>query len=93
MVKALHQRDLIGGHAVDFEERVDMKRLRRERIEKLQAEIAKADLGAVVLFDPVNVRYATGTRLLETFAYRFKGRHALVPREGRADSVPGCSIR
>ena len=83
MVKALHERDLIGSHAVDFEERVDMKRLRRERIEKLQAEIAKADLGAVVLFDPVNVRYATGTRLLETFAYRFKGRHALVPREGK----------
>lgn len=83
MVKALHERDLVGSHIVDFDERVDMKRLRRERIMKLQAEIAKADLGGVLLFDPVNVRYATGTRMLETFAYRHKGRHALVPREGK----------
>ncbi|MFQ5933214.1 MAG: M24 family metallopeptidase [Dehalococcoidia bacterium] len=82
MVKALHQRDLVGAQVVDFDERVDIRRLRRQRIGRLQAEIAKADLGAALLFDPVNVRYATGTRLLETFALRFKGRHALVPREG-----------
>ncbi len=83
MVKALHERDLVGTHVVDFEERVDMKRLRRDRIAKLQEEIAKADLGGLLLFDPVNIRYATGTRMLEAFAYRHKNRHALVPREGK----------
>ena len=82
-LKKMHERDLLGTHVVDFDERVDIKRLRQQRIERLQAELAKADLGAALLFDPVNVRYATGTRLIETFAFRFKGRHALVPQEGK----------
>ena len=81
--KKMHERDLIGTHVVDFDERVDVKRLRQDRIDRLQAEMAKSDLGALILMDPVNVRYATGTRLVETFHLRFKGRHALVPREGK----------
>ena len=83
LAKQLHERDLLGTHVVDFEERVDVERLRRERLGRLQAELAKADLGGALLFDPVNVRYATGTRLHESFAFRHKGRHALVPREGK----------
>ncbi len=82
-VNGIHQKDLLGVHAVDFEERVDIERLRRERIQRLQAEMAKHDLGAVLLFDPTNVRYATGTRLMENFGLRFKARHALVPVEGK----------
>ena len=81
--KKMHERDLIGTHVVDFDERVDVKRLRRQRIKRLQLEITKAELGAILLFDPVNVRYATGTRLNETFYFKQKGRHALVPREGQ----------
>ena len=82
-VKGIHQKDLLGTHIVDFEERVDIERLRRERIQRLQAEIAKLNLGAVLLFDPTNIRYATGTRLSENFGLRFKARHALVPVEGK----------
>ena len=81
--KQFHEIDLLGTQVADFEERVDVERLRRERFERLQTELVRANLGGVLLFDPVNVRYATGTRLHESFAFRHKGRHALVPREGK----------
>ena len=81
--KMLHQKDLVGTQVVDFEQRVDIGRLRQDRLHRLQSEMAAADIEAVLLFDPVNIRYAIGTRMNETFALRFKGTHALIPQEGR----------
>lgn len=81
--KQLHEKDVIGTQVVDFEERVDVRRLRLERIGRVQAELARANLGGLLLFDPINVRYATGTRNFETFFLHLKGRHALIPREGK----------
>lgn len=81
--KLLHQKDLVGTQVVDFEQRVDIGRLRRDRLHRLQSEMALADVEAVLLFDPVNIRYAIGSRMNETFALRFKGAHLLVPQEGR----------
>ena len=81
--KPTHEKDLTGRQVVDFEDRVDVRRLRLDRLARLQAEIARAGLGSMLLFDPINVRYATGTRNFETFLLHLKGRHALVPREGK----------
>lgn len=81
--KPLHEKDVVGTQVVDFEKRVDVRRLRLDRIGRIQAELAKANLGGLLLFDPINVRYATGTRNFETFFLHLKGRHALVPREGK----------
>ena len=81
-IKGLGGRDLVGQDVVDYDERVDVARLRRERVEKLQAEIAKADLGGLLLADPLNVRYATGTRHTQVIKMRAMGRHVIVPREG-----------
>ena len=78
-----HEKDLVGTQVVDFEQRVDIKRLRQDRLQRLQSEMAAADLEALLLFDPVNIRYAIGSRLNETFGLRFKGAHALIPQEGR----------
>lgn len=82
-IKKLHDKDVVGTQVVDFEERVDVRMLRRERLGRIQAELARANLGGLLLFDPINVRYATGTRNFETFFLHLKGRHALVPREGK----------
>ena len=68
--KQFHEKDVLGRQVVDFEERIDVQRMRRDRIARLQAEIAKADLGAILLWDPVNMRYASGTRLMESFMFR-----------------------
>jgi Xaa-Pro dipeptidase len=80
---ALHRRDLIGQDVVDYEDRVDMARLKRARLARLQAEIARADLGGVLLYDPANIRYATGIRFCGLYSYRFFQRYTVVPREGR----------
>ncbi|MFQ5873902.1 MAG: M24 family metallopeptidase [Dehalococcoidia bacterium] len=82
MARPAHQRDLVGQNVVDFDERVDVQRLRRDRLARLQAEMAKADLGGILLFDPVNVRYATGSRMSGVYPMRQFQRRALVPREG-----------
>ncbi len=81
--KKVHEKDLVGTQVVDYEQRVDINRLRKDRLHKLQAEMAAADIEAVLFFDPVNIRYAIGSRLNETFGLRFKGAHVLVPQEGR----------
>ena len=47
--------------AVDWEQRVDFARLRRERLERARAALDASDLGALLLFDPNNIRYVTST--------------------------------
>ena len=82
--RGLPQRDLVGQQIVDYEPRVDIARLKRERLARLQAQIGKADLGAILLYDPLNIRYATGTRdSSPVYGLRLYYRYALVPREGR----------
>ena len=87
MVKVGHEMDLLGQDAVDFEERVNIPRLKKERLERLQQQMAKADLGGLLLFDPLNIRYATGRRDPGGFAMRIFVSYVLVPREG-APYVP-----
>jgi Xaa-Pro aminopeptidase len=51
--------------AVDWEQRVDFPRLRRERLERAKAALAASDLGALLLFDPNNIRYVTSSHIGE----------------------------
>ena len=49
-----------GKFAVDYEERVNMDRLRNYRKERTRAEMKRAGVGAILTFDPDNIRYITG---------------------------------
>jgi Xaa-Pro dipeptidase len=50
------------GHtAVDFEERVDFRRLHNYRLARTKAALAGSGLGALLCFDQHNVRYTTST--------------------------------
>src|SRR5438552_7910927 len=51
--------------AVDWEQRIDSPRLRRERLERAKAALDGSDLGALLLFDPNNIRYVTSTHIGE----------------------------
>src|ERR1043165_9534880 len=51
--------------AVDWEQRIDFPRLRRERLERAKAALEASDLGALLLFDPNNIRYVTSTHIGE----------------------------
>ena len=48
---------------VDWEQRVDMDRLRRERLQRLQGLLAASELGALLCFDQSNIRYVTATHI------------------------------
>ncbi|MFQ5874100.1 MAG: M24 family metallopeptidase, partial [Dehalococcoidia bacterium] len=91
MIRNAHERDLVGQKIVDFDERVDIPRLNRERLARVQAEMAKVDLGGILLFDPINIRYATGVRSSEVYNLRLFQKQALIPREGTPIVFGGLS--
>lgn len=70
-----------GMMGVDYEERIDFSRMRRERVEKIQVEMAKTDYGCLLLFDSGNKRYATSTAVASPEVDNM-GRYAIVPRNG-----------
>lgn len=49
-----------GKFAVDYEERINFDRLRNYRKERTRAEMKRAGVGAILTFDPDNIRYITG---------------------------------
>ncbi|MFI7610933.1 M24 family metallopeptidase [Nonomuraea terrae] len=52
-----------GMNAVDWEQRLDLDRLRTERLARLRAELDRSSLGAVLAFDFPNIRYMTATHI------------------------------
>ena len=46
-----------GLNGVDWEERVNWDRLRKGRLDRAKAELAKSEMGAILCFDMNNVRY------------------------------------
>lgn len=49
--------------AVDWEQRIDFDRLRRERLGRIKMLLAKSEIGALLCFDMNNVRYITSTNI------------------------------
>ncbi|MDR9393358.1 MAG: Xaa-Pro peptidase family protein [Roseovarius sp.] len=49
---------------------IDMVAVRRYRQSRVRAEMAARGIAAVILSDPVNIRYATGTRNMQVFSTR-----------------------
>src|SRR4051812_10234237 len=49
--------------AVDWEQRIDFDRLRRERLGRIKEMLAKSEIGGLLCFDMNNVRYITATNI------------------------------
>jgi Xaa-Pro aminopeptidase len=60
----MYERDFMEGtrgtQAVDWEERINTQRLRKERKEKALKRLQETDLGALLLLSDPNIRYVTG---------------------------------
>jgi Xaa-Pro dipeptidase len=67
---------------VDWENRVDFERLRTYRLDRVRRMLEEFDLGAVLLFETSNIRYATATQI-GYWAFNKGERYALVTRKGR----------
>jgi Xaa-Pro dipeptidase len=70
-----------GPNAVDWEERVDVDRLRGQRLGRLKEALERSELGALLSFDFHNIRYMTSTHI-GTWAMDKLIRFALLPRGG-----------
>ena len=70
-----------GPNAVDWEQRVDLTRLREDRLARLKNQLERSELGALLAFDFANIRYMTATHI-GTWAMDKLIRFALLPRGG-----------
>ncbi|MBI1856255.1 MAG: aminopeptidase P family protein, partial [Chloroflexi bacterium] len=69
-----------GTMAVDWEQRIDFDRLRRERLDRAKALLKKSEMGALLCFDMNNVRYITATHI-GTWAQDKANRFTLLPQD------------
>ena len=70
-----------GLNAVDWEQRTDFDRLRRERLERAKRKLAESELGSLLCFDMSNIRYLTSTHI-GTWALDKLVRFAVLPQGG-----------
>lgn len=71
--------------AFDVQERVakiDLVALRRFRLDRVRAELSKRDYAGALLLDPMNIRYATGTRNMQIWTMRVPGRYVFIATNG-----------
>jgi Xaa-Pro aminopeptidase len=68
-----------GTMAVDWEDRIDFDRLRRERLARIKSLLERSELGALLCFDMNNVRYITSTHI-GTWAQDKNSRFTLLAR-------------
>ena len=66
--------------AVDWEERVNIERLRQERLARIKAALKKSELGSLLCFDMNNIRYITATHI-GTWAMDKLVRFSLLPQD------------
>lgn len=60
----------------------DMSRLRAYRLARVREQLRSRDLAGCLLFDPVNIRYATGTRNMAVWTLHYRCRYCFIPTEG-----------
>ena len=68
-----------GNMGVDWEERVRFDRLREERLARISGLLAESEIGALLCFDMVNIRYITATHI-GTWAQDKLNRFCLLPQ-------------
>ncbi len=60
----------------------DLPAMRRYRLERIRAQLRRADLAGIVLYDPVNLRYATDSTNMQVWLMHNAGRYVFAPTEG-----------
>src|SRR5436309_9852244 len=65
---------------VDWEERVNLERLRQDRLNRIKTALKKSELGSLLCFDMNNIRYITATHI-GTWAMDKLVRFCLLPQD------------
>ena len=67
---------------LDIRRPIDEPAVRRYRLDRVRSRAAREDVAAVLLFDPVNIRYANGSRNMQVWTMHNFCRYALVLTSG-----------
>jgi len=67
---------------------VDLDAVRRYRLSRLRLEMGKADIAGLLLFDQINMRYATDATNMQVWSSHYECRCVFVALDGRSY----CSI-
>ena len=60
----------------------EAQELRTYRLARVRAELERRDIGAAVLFDPLNIRYASASRNMQVWTMHVPCRYLFVPASG-----------
>ena len=77
-------RNAPGSAQHDAEPQIDIVRMRAWRLGRIQEQLRRLDVGGIVLYDPVNIRYATGSSNMQLWFTHNPIRYCWVPAEGKA---------
>jgi len=66
----------------DTEGQIDMLALRAYRLGRVRDQLRRLDYAGALLFDPINIRYATGSRNMAVWTLHNAARYCFVPTEG-----------
>lgn len=61
---------------------IDQRALRRYRLGRVREQLQRFDYAGALLCDPMNIRYATGTRNMQIWTMHAPGRYAFVAADG-----------
>ena len=61
---------------------IDMRRMRAYRLARVREQLVKHDCAGCLLYDPINIRYATGSRNMAVWTLHNAARYCFVATEG-----------
>jgi hypothetical protein len=68
--------------AAVIEPPLDLARLRAYRLDRVRAQLLENDCAACVLFDPINIRYATDSRNMSVWCLHNPARYCFIALDG-----------
>ncbi len=67
---------------IDSEDALDLRRLRAYRLDRVREQLRARDYAGILLFNPINVRYATGSRNMTVWILHNQARYCFIPTAG-----------
>ncbi|MEA2783130.1 MAG: hypothetical protein QOK29_4674 [Rhodospirillaceae bacterium] len=71
-----------GSGLTDCVDQPDMRRMRAYRLGRVREQLKQRDYAGALLYDPINIRYATGSRNMAVWTTHNPARYVYVPTEG-----------
>ena len=65
-----------------YEEKINFDRMRLYRLNRIKEQLIMDDIGSCILFDPINIRYATDTRNMSMFTMHNMSRYVFISVDG-----------